>query len=192
MSFNINNNKIFSNIVNHNNIQMNNKSKQKSILDYFKTNSNQMKRTNDSLNNSVLKEKIIRFEDNNDISIVNEFFNYKNNNENKTIDQNIRRHEIQSFNDSIEESIDFEQFIDTNQFLEIDFRITDQQLSPSDEKTSEDSESNDSYYMKGSYIYDNFRLMIDSVLKDQQYVHLFDSNDWKVIESFTSLTGFIN
>ncbi len=191
MSFNINNNKIFSNIVNHNNIQMNNKSKQKSILDYFKTNSNQMKRTNDSLNNSVLKEKIIRFEDNNDISIVNEFFNYKNN-ENKTIDQNIRRHEIQSFNDSIEESIDFEQFIDTNQFLEIDFRITDQQLSPSDEKTSEDNESNDSYYMKGSYIYDNFRLMIDSVLKDQQYVHLFDSNDWKVIESFTSLTGFIN
>jgi hypothetical protein len=150
-----------------------------------------MKRTNDSLNNSVLKEKIIRFEDNNDISIVNEFFNYKNN-ENKTIDQNIRRHEIQSFNDSIEESIDFEQFIDTNQFLEIDFRITDQQLSPSDEKTSEDNESNDSYYMKGSYIYDNFRLMIDSVLKDQQYVHLFDSNDWKVIESFTSLTGFIN
>ncbi len=36
MSFN---NKIFSNIVNtnHNNIQMDNKSKQKSISDYFKT-----------------------------------------------------------------------------------------------------------------------------------------------------------
>jgi hypothetical protein len=171
---------------------MNNKSKQKSILDYFKTNSNQLKRTNDSLNNSVFKEKIIRFEDNNDISIVDEkLFNYKNNNENKTIGQNMRRHEIQSFNDSIEESIDFEQFIDTNQFLEIDFRVTDQQLSPSYQKTSEDNESNDSYYMKGSYIYDNFRLMIDSVLEDQQYVHLFDSNDWKVIESFTSLTGFI-
>jgi len=207
MSIN-NKNKIFSNIANtnHNHINNNNnpKTKQKSILDYFnrsantnttKSNANQSKRSHDSFD-SKLSNKTVRVEDN-DISILEELIVSPTAKSNKTktndltlIDENVRTHQIQSLSsDSNEESIEFEYFIDTNQYLEVDFHINEEQDIPPNDNSLEDNESNDSNYMKGSYVYQNFRLMIDSVLKDPQYVHLFDCNDWKIIQSFTSLSG---
>ncbi|CAG2115337.1 unnamed protein product, partial [Medioppia subpectinata] len=50
-------------------------------------------------------------------------------------------------------------------------------------------DSNEDSYMKGSYVYHNFRQMIDFVLNDKQYSQLFDANDMNVVQVFTCLSG---
>ncbi|CAG2108622.1 unnamed protein product [Medioppia subpectinata] len=82
-----------------------------------------------------------------------------------------------------------EEFIDLNQFLEIDFTVEDKDKQMDTDSDQLNDDSNEDSYMKGSYVYHNFRQMIDFVLNDKQYSQLFDANDMNVVQVFTCLSG---
>ncbi|CAG2163134.1 unnamed protein product [Oppiella nova] len=139
-----------------------NKRKQKSILDYF----------NKSGNKSFKSDPIVIDDD--DVCAHNE-------NHSETVGGS--GHKSNALD--VLRDVSNEEFIDLNHFLEIDFTVDDKHTTDS----SEDITTCEDNYMKGSYVYHNFRQMIDFVLSDKDFSHLFDANDMNVIQSFTCLSG---
>ena len=181
--------------------------KQRSILEFFNrtpktTKSNQSKECfrieNKQSSNQIIKRNINQ-DDNEDVIIINEFpeLNSEKTVKRIKIDKNeepVKNEEIvendliSNINQMINSPHEFDEsldYIDVNKFMEVDFS-TDT-LDNDNDKIAE-YEQND----YGLFIYKNFRLMIDHVLRDEMNKHLFNDEDWSVIETFTSLNGNSN
>ena len=164
------NKNISKNTMNSKNNSMDNKSKQKSILDYFNKKCPQIKRNLDQMSDNSLNKchknavhDLIVIEDND-----------------KQTNSGHCEEEVKQI-----DPIDREEFIDLSQFLQINFTEEDKQIGVS----IDDNESNEDKKLSGYCIYQNFRQMIDFVLKDKHFCQLFDENDLNVIQVFTCLSG---
>ena len=170
------NKNIFKNIVNSKNNSMSDKSKQKSILDYFGKKCPQIKRNCDHLNDDNKSDQ------NQDNQCLNECL---------VIENQMQTNQVVSLQDNdktdpLNRDLINREFIDLSQYLQIDFSVEDKQIGVSSPEENQPKDDNQS---TSSYVYHNFRQMIDFVLKDEYYCQLFDENDLNIIQSFTCLSG---
>ena len=190
--------------------------KQRSILEFFNrtpktTQSDQSKecfRIENKQSSNQITKRNINQDDNEDVIILNQSQELNNENTVKRIkiDKNeepvkngeiikneepvkneeiIKNDLISNIHQMINSPHEFDEsldYIDVNKFMEVDFS-TDTLDNDNDKIT--EYEQND----YGLFIYKNFRLMIDHVLRDEMNKHLFNDEDWNVIETFTSLNG---
>lgn len=153
----------------------------KSNEDHIKSINGPPKKAND-MNTTVIKDK--KKEMNKEKGAKNNLFESK-----ETVKN------CMNVNDGCKEMDDyiekFDELLDINNYLEVEFNVNDEDLVNYENKSFDEENvvKNDKKYESGSYVYQNFRLMIDRILNDEQYVHMFDDEDWTTIHSFTHLTG---
>ena len=76
-----------------------------------------------------------------------------------------------------------DEFCDTEPFLSVTFHEGQEEMVTDSLEVAVDD-----LFQKDDYKWNNFRAMIDWVLKDRDNEHLFNEEDWSIIQSFTSLS----